>query len=115
METSTVKEKGKKYFTIREVAQRFSVAPSLIRFWEKEFSGILQPHKNSKGARRYKEEDIAQLSYIYSLVKKKGYSLEGARNVIQNHGNHLEIKPAEVIQRLHTLRTFLTQLKEQLR
>lgn len=102
----------KKYFTIQEVARHFSVAPSLIRFWEKAFSGILHPNKNSKGARRYQEKDIAQLRYIYTLVKEKGYSLAGARKVIQKHGNALTITPAEVIQRLHALRSFLVDLKK---
>jgi DNA-binding transcriptional MerR regulator len=105
----------KKYFTIQEVAQRFAVAPSLIRFWEKEFSSVLQPSKNSKGARRYREKDITQLSYIYSLVKEKGYSLEGARKVIEKRSAGLSITPAEVMQRLHTLRSFLVELKEQIR
>ena len=102
----------KKYFTIQEVASHFSVAPSLIRFWEKAFSGLLEPHKNSKGARRYQEKDIAQLHYIYRLVKEKGYSLAGARKVIQKHRTHSTITSGEVIQRLPALRTFLVALKK---
>ncbi|ROT47001.1 MerR family transcriptional regulator [Candidatus Cardinium hertigii] len=101
----------KKYFTIREVARRFAVAPSLIRFWEKEFSGILQPTKNSTGARRYKEEDITQLRYIYTLVKENGYSLAGARKMIQKRTG-TSITPAEVFERLYALRAFLVTLKE---
>ncbi|TDG95667.1 MerR family transcriptional regulator [Cardinium endosymbiont of Culicoides punctatus] len=104
----------KKYFTIREVAQLLGVAPSLIRFWEKQFIGILQPTKNSKGARRYEQKDITQLRYIYDLVKKKGYSLEGARKVIQKHPSEHAITSAEVVERLHLLRSFLIDLKEQL-
>ncbi|MGI2257256.1 MerR family transcriptional regulator [Candidatus Cardinium hertigii] len=102
---------GKKYWTIQEVACHFGVAPSLIRFWEKAFSGILQPHKNSKGARRYQEKDIAQLQYIYTLVKEKGYSLAGARKVIQKHGMASTITAGEVVQRLRRLRSFLVALK----
>ncbi|WP_243517469.1 MULTISPECIES: MerR family transcriptional regulator [unclassified Candidatus Cardinium] len=102
----------KKYFTIQEVARHFGVAPSLIRFWEKAFSGILQPTKNSKGARRYQEKDIAQLRYIYTLVKEKGYNLAGARKVIQKHSIAPTITPAEVVERLHGLRDFLIALKK---
>lgn len=102
----------KKYFTIKEVAQRFAVAPSLIRFWEKAFSGILQPHKNSRGVRKYTEADIAQLSYIYTLVKEKKYSLEGARKVIQKHRALPSIAPTEIVERLQRIRIFLTHLKE---
>ena len=99
------------FFTIREVAQRLSVAPSLIRFWEKYFNNILQPHKNSKGARRYQEKDIVQLQYIYTLVKDKGYSLAGARKVIQKRGDGAPIMPAEVVHKLRSLRGFLINLK----
>ncbi|WP_419241623.1 MerR family transcriptional regulator [Cardinium endosymbiont of Nabis limbatus] len=102
----------KKYFTIQEVARQFGVAPSLVRFWEKAFSGILKPNKNSKGARRYQAKDIAQLRYIYRLVKEKGYSLAGARKVIQQHGSAPAIAPAEVVERLHALRAFLVALKK---
>ena len=102
----------KKYFTIQEVARHFGVAASLIRFWEKAFIGILHPNKNSKGARRYQEKDIAQLRYIYTLVKEKGYSLAGARKVIQKHGTAPTIAPAEVVQRLYALRSFLVDLKK---
>ncbi|WP_342265040.1 MerR family transcriptional regulator [Cardinium endosymbiont of Philonthus spinipes] len=102
----------KKYFTIQEVARHFGVTTSLIRFWEKAFMGILHPNKNSKGARRYQEKDIAQLRYIYTLVKEKGYSLAGARKVIQKHSTGLTVAPAEVVERLHALRAFLVALKK---
>ncbi len=102
----------KKYFTIQEVARQFGVAPSLLRFWEKAFSGILDPNKNSKGARRYQEKDIAQLRYIYTLVKEKGYSLAGARKVIQQHTRTPTTTPADIVQRLHALRSFLMDLKK---
>ncbi|MDD9139578.1 MAG: MerR family transcriptional regulator [Candidatus Cardinium sp.] len=104
----------KKYFTIREVSQHFAVAPSLIRYWEKVFKPIFQPNKNSKGARRYTTEDLTQFSYIYHLVKEKGYSLAGARKVMQKRHTPASIPPAEVVQRLHKLRAFLLKLKEQI-
>ncbi len=102
----------KKYLTIREVAQHFAVAPSLIRFWEKAFEDSLKPNKTKKGARRYTQEDIHQLSYIYKLVKEKAYSLEGARKVIQKHSISVVLPPSEVVQRLQALRAFLVGLKK---
>ena len=38
----------KVFYTIGEVAKRYDVNVSLIRFWEKEFD-ILKPKKNKKG------------------------------------------------------------------
>jgi len=53
------KEIEKLYYSIGEVAEIFSVAPSLIRFWESEFE-LIKPKKNRKGNRQFTKEDIAQ-------------------------------------------------------
>jgi len=102
----------KKYFTIGEVASKFMVSPSLIRFWEKSFHDFFQPNKNKNGVRKYTKQDIVQLEYIYKLVKHQGYSLAGARKVIQKHSLAVSITPAEIIERLHNLRSFLVALKQ---
>lgn len=103
----------KKYCTIREVAQRFSVAPSLIRFWETVFQESFKPSKKTaSGARRYTQEDIHQLGYIYHLVKEQGYSLAGARKVLEKRATPAPLPPSEVVQRLQALRSFLVELKK---
>ena len=51
----------KRYYSIGEVASKFNVNASLIRFWEKEFS-ILKPKKNSKGNRKFTSNDIDKFS-----------------------------------------------------
>ena len=47
----------KRYYSIGEVASKFNVNPSLIRFWEQEFK-ILNPKKNSRGNRKFTFKDI---------------------------------------------------------
>ena len=47
----------KLFYTIGEVAKRFDVNASLIRFWEKEFDSI-KPQKNKKGNRLFTKEDL---------------------------------------------------------
>ncbi|OWY19165.1 MerR family transcriptional regulator [Sphingobacteriales bacterium UPWRP_1] len=77
------KDKGtKRYYTIGEVAQMLQVNASLLRYWETEFS-ILKPGKNRKGNRQFTEQDIDNLRLIYHLVKKSGYTLEGAKKRIK--------------------------------
>ena len=71
-------EISKLYYSIGEVANMFEVRTSLIRFWEKEFS-IIRPKKNKKGNRLFTKKDIENLRLIYSLVKEKGFTLEGAK------------------------------------
>ncbi len=71
----------KLYYSIGEVAERFGVNTSLIRFWENEFDHI-KPNKNSRGDRRFTKENIRQLEEVYYLVKERGFTLEGARREI---------------------------------
>lgn len=70
-------ELTKLYYSIGEVAEMFDVSKSLIRYWEAEFT-ILKPSKNSKGDRRFMVKDIRNLERIYTLVKERGFTLEGA-------------------------------------
>ncbi|MCX8677211.1 MULTISPECIES: MerR family transcriptional regulator [unclassified Apibacter] len=99
----------KLYYSIGEVAQAFNVNTSLIRFWEKEFDSI-SPKKNKKGDRFFTPKDIENLKIIFYLVKEKGYTLEGAKVVLQSQKNLS--KKVEIIARLELVKTELIKLKE---
>ena len=101
----------KKYYTIGEVADIFNVATSLIRFWEGQFDNI-KPKKNKGGARRYTKDDIEQIKLIYHLVKEKGYTLQGAKEALENEADIRNV--VEAIDRLKRVRNFLETLKDQL-
>lgn len=87
----------------------FSVAPSLIRFWETEFES-LNPKKNSKGIRQYTEEDIDELKLIYHLVKEKGYTIHGAKDILRQERVRARSR-MEAIESLKKVRQFLVELK----
>ncbi|MFN8415885.1 MAG: MerR family transcriptional regulator [Cytophagaceae bacterium] len=106
------KDIEKKYFSIGEVADMFKVAPSLIRFWESEFDTI-QPQKNKKGNRQFTKEDIEQFRIIYSLVKEKGYTLAGAKELLKKDKQKVK-DTTEVLESLKKVRAFLVELKKQL-
>lgn len=106
------KDIQKRYFSISEVADMFSVAPSLIRFWETEFEN-LNPKKNSKGIRQYSEEDIQELKLIYHLVKEKGYTIAGAKDIIKQERGKAKSK-MEAVESLKKVRDFLVELKSNL-
>lgn len=72
------------YWRIGDVAERYHVAASLIRFWETEFE-ILKPRKNFKGNRQFTKEDIDQIGVIHLLVKTEGYTLKGAKRQLRLH------------------------------
>ncbi|HSZ25056.1 MAG TPA: MerR family transcriptional regulator [Cytophagaceae bacterium] len=104
----------KKYFSIGEVAFMFKVAPSLIRFWEKEFD-ILSPQKNRKGNRQYTNADILNFKLIFHLVKEKGYTLQGAKEFLKDHKNQTGTEGKnEVKESLLKLKDFLIELREKL-
>ena len=98
----------KRYYTIGEVAEMFDVSKSLIRFWENEFD-FLRPHKNSKGDRRFTPDNIEQFRLIHSLVKERGFTLDGARQEIKRRRDFQKEKKA-MIKRLRKIRSFLADL-----
>jgi len=106
------KEIEKLYYSIGEVAEMFNVAPSLIRFWETEFE-IIQPKKNRKGNRQFTREDIDNVKLIFHLVKEKGFTLQGAKEMVKSDSVALRDK-MEVIDSLRNIRKFLQELRENL-
>jgi len=106
------KEIQKLYYSIGEVAEMFNVAPSLIRFWESEFD-VIKPKKNRKGNRQFTAEDIENVKIIYHLVKEKGFTLQGAKEMLRNDANAVKDK-MEMIDSLRKVRDFLVEVRNKL-
>lgn len=106
------KEIEKLYYSIGEVAEIFGVAPSLIRFWETEFD-VIKPKKNRKGNRQFTKEDIDNVRTIYHLVKEKGFTLQGAKEMLRNDNQSVRDK-MELLESLKNVRSFLVELREKL-
>lgn len=102
----------KLFYTIGEVAQRYNVNVSLIRFWEKEFD-ILRPKKNKKGNRLFRKKDIENLDIIFHLVKERGFTLEGAKRKMKENKDET-IDNVLIIKKLQEVRKFLVTLRDQL-
>lgn len=102
----------KRYYSIGEVARAFDVNASLIRFWDKEFD-ILKPKKNAKGNRMFLPEDIKNLQLIFHLVKERGFTLDGAKTHLKE-GQKKTLDKFEIISKLETIKTQLTNIKNQL-
>jgi len=106
------KSTNKLYYTIGEVSKMFEVNPSLIRFWEKEFS-VIKPKKNKKGNRLFTKKDLDQLTLIHHLVKEKGYTLEGARKKMREKKDE-KLDEVEMLKSLKKVKAFLESLKDEL-
>ncbi len=102
----------KQYYSISEVAGMFRVNTSLIRYWENEFD-ILQPKKNRKGDRLFRQEDIQNLKLIYHLLRERKYTIEGAKQKLREDKRSAS-RNFEMIKSLQKVRAFLTELKDQL-
>lgn len=66
------------YKTISEVSEMLDIPAHVLRFWESKFSQ-LKPMKRSGGRRYYRQEDIALLETIKSLLYDEGYTIKGAQ------------------------------------
>ena len=76
----------RKYYSIGEVARFLNVNTSLIRFWEKEFNQI-SPKKKNSGARKFTKSDVEILQVIYSLLKEKKMTIDGAKRHLKKSQN----------------------------
>lgn len=101
----------KAYYGIGEVAEMFKVNVSLIRHWEKEFD-ILEPRKNRKGDRFFRPVDIKNLVLIHDLVRRRKFTLEGAKEFLKK--NQKAREKHELIQSLQKIKGFLLELKANL-
>ena len=90
----------------------FNVNASLLRYWEKEFTQI-KPYKNKKGDRRFTRQDIETIRTIYTLTKEKGYTLQGAKDVLKQ-GAKPEPSKKKVVMRLQKLKERLLEIREAL-
>lgn len=68
----------------------FGVNTSLIRYWEKEFGKWIKPHRAKSGSRYYTSADIDQIRKIYRLVKLDGFTLQGAKDALNEKKGSLQ-------------------------
>ena len=90
----------------------YGVTETLLRFWEKEFPSI-KPKKAGRGIRQYSQADIDEIGKIHHLVKDKGMTLDGARNVLKRNKNVSNVN-AEVVRRLRSIRDELQEIGREL-
>ena len=74
-------------FSILEVSEKLDIPTHTLRFWEKEFNGVLVPLRTNGGQRRYTMENLLLLEEIKKcrdngltlaeINEKFGQSFEG--------------------------------------
>ena len=102
----------KKYYSIREVAEKIGEPQSTLRFWEKEIN-ILNPGKSAGGTRRYVQKDIDLLQQIKFLIEEQHLTLDGVNERLSKHRNEDE-KRMKIIQTLKSVRKELMAIRKEL-
>jgi len=60
--------------SIQQLSTKLNIPKPTLRFWEKEFEGILLPLRTNGGQRRYTSEHVSVIKEI-KMLKKAGLSL----------------------------------------
>ena len=102
----------KKYYSISEVATHFNVNTSLLRYWEKEFNQI-NPLIKSSGIRKFTKENINTISLIYTMLKKDGLTIQGAKKKLKSK-DISEKENLIILKKLNKIKEDLKSLKNNL-
>ena len=86
-------ERGKAYYMISAVSQKYKIHPQTLRLYERE--GLLKPSRTEGNTRLYSEEDLEQLETILTLTRDLGVNLAGVE-IILNMRTRIEQMQGEV-------------------
>jgi DNA-binding transcriptional MerR regulator len=108
----------KEYYSISEVAEIVGLPAHVLRYWETQFS-LLNPSKNRSGNRVYQRKEIKLILLVKQLLHDEKYTVEGARQKLDQLRRGGGIGPAAGRaldeQLLHVLREDLHALGQLLR
>ena len=103
-------------YRIGEVASLVGVDAHVLRYWESEFR--LKPERSASGQRVYRQGDLARFLRIKSLLHDEGYTIAGARRVLENG---VEVKPSvdvarvrAALERVQGLRDRIAETRDQI-
>ncbi len=107
------------YFKIGDVARICGLETYVLRFWESQFPQ-LKPNKSGTGQRLYRRRDVEMVLDIKRLVHEEGYTIPGARQVLdqaaprRNPQSALRL-PADRAERRDKLAAMIGQARSELR
>jgi DNA-binding transcriptional MerR regulator len=84
----------KVYFRIGEVSDLVGVDPHVLRYWETEFK-VVRPRRAKSKQRLYRRQDVENLLLIRTLLHDEGYTISGARKLLQDPDRKEEVKAKE--------------------
>jgi DNA-binding transcriptional MerR regulator len=85
------------YFKIGDVARICGVETYVLRFWETQFPQ-LKPNKSGTGQRLYRRREVELALDIKRLVHSEGYTIAGAKQVLDTAPRSAAVKAQTQIQ-----------------
>ena len=105
-------EPVQEFFSIGEVCELTDLKPHVLRYWESQFK-FLNPAKNRSGNRVYQRREIELIMLVKHLLYTEKYTIDGARQKVDEHRKAGEIKPASrAALDVETIAGLETELKE---
>ena len=104
-------EPVQEFFSIGEVCSLTDLKPHVLRYWESQFR-FLNPAKNRSGNRVYQRREIELIMLVKHLLYTEKYTIEGARQRIEQYRRTGELKPeAHQAMALETVRDLRAELQ----
>ncbi len=91
--TPSTPEPVQEFFSIGEVCSLTDLKPHVLRYWESQFR-FLNPAKNRSGNRVYQRKEIELIMLVKHLLYAEKYTIDGARQKIDEHRRGGDLKPA---------------------
>jgi MerR family transcriptional regulator/heat shock protein HspR len=73
-------ERGKAYYMISAVSQKYNIHPQTLRLYERE--GLLSPSRTDGNTRLYSDDDLERLETILALTRDLGVNLSGVEIIL---------------------------------
>jgi len=109
----TPSEPVQEFFSIGEVCSLTDLKPHVLRYWESQFR-FLNPAKNRSGNRVYQRKEIELIMLVKHLLYTEKYTIDGARQKIDEHRRGGDLKPAAHaaldVEALQSLESDLTEI-----
>lgn len=83
----------KEYYSIGEVCDMVDLKPHVLRYWESQFP-VLNPSKNRSGNRVFQKKEIKLVLLVKHLLYTEKYTIEGARQKLDQLRRGGELRPA---------------------
>ena len=76
--------------SIQHLSLKLEIPKSTLRFWEREFEGILVPLRTKGGQRRYADEHVSIIRKIKRLRERGMTVAETHSQLLKKYGNKME-------------------------